>query len=149
MVGCYSEGTIQLPRESFADLINGGNMSTCWADEVWGNKLPEGEFAPEYYTGRGEKIEDNAPRFDDSIFDYLSKENNEEYAYIWTVNNEWKCFKMNQFNDAAPEKVAILPVELSVTQAVAKPLFFVPSYWYEQNKPLQRFQPDRPSGFHV
>ena len=49
-------------------------MSTCWADEVWGNKLPEGEFAPEYYTGRGEKIEDNAPRFDDSIFDYLSKE---------------------------------------------------------------------------
>jgi hypothetical protein len=94
-------------REKAADLINGGNMSTCWADEVWGKKLPEGEFAPEYYTGRGEKLEDNAPRFDDSIFDYLSKENNEEYAYIWTVNNEWKCFKMNQFNDAAPEKVAI------------------------------------------
>ena len=26
-------------REKAADLINGGNMSTCWADEVWGNKL--------------------------------------------------------------------------------------------------------------
>jgi hypothetical protein len=94
-------------REKAADLINGGNMSTCWADEIWGKKLPEGEFAPEYYTSRGEKLEDNAPRFDEDLFEYLSKENNEEYAYIWTVNNKWICYKMNQFNDAPPEKVAI------------------------------------------
>ena len=25
----------------------------------------------------------------------------------------------------------------------------VPSYWYEQNKPLLHSKPDRPSGFHV
>ena len=31
------------------------------------------------------------PPLDDDIFDFLEKENNEEYAYVWTVNNEWKC----------------------------------------------------------
>ena len=56
MVGVTLKEQYNSP-ESLPDLINGGNMSTCWADEVWGNKLPEGEFAPEYYTGRGEKIE--------------------------------------------------------------------------------------------
>ncbi len=39
---------------------------------------------------------------------FLKKENNEEYAYIWTVNNKWVCRKMNQFDDdKQPEKVEI------------------------------------------
>jgi hypothetical protein len=94
-------------RKKAGELINGGNMSTCWADEVWGNKLPKGEYSPEYYTARGEKLEDNAPRFDDSMIDYLTKDNNEEYAYIMTLKGEWKCLKMNQFNDLDPEPVEI------------------------------------------
>ena len=94
-------------REKAGKLIDGGNMSTCWADEVWGSKLPEGEYSPEYYTARGEKLEDNEPRFDDSMIDYLTKDNNEEYAYIMTLKGEWKCLKMNQFNDSDPEPVEI------------------------------------------
>mgnify|MGYP001160822575 FL=1 len=97
-------------KEKVADLIDGGDMSTCWADEIWGKKLPQGEYAPEYYSARGE---DCPPRYDDDIFDFLKKENNEEYAYIWTVNNKWVAFDMNEFNDKDPEKVEIPKVKLA------------------------------------
>ena len=43
-------------REQVAELIDGGDMSSCWADEIWGKKLPQGEYAPdapEYYSARG------------------------------------------------------------------------------------------------
>jgi len=66
------------------------------------------ESGPLHYTARGESLESNAPRYDESIFDFLDKKNNEEYAYIWTVNNKWVCTKMNQFDDdKQPEKVEI------------------------------------------
>ena len=91
-------------RELASDLIDGGDMSSCWSDSIWGEDLSEGEYAPEYYSARGE---DCPPRYDDDIFDFLDKKNNEEYAYIWTVNNKWVCTDMNQFNDKDPEKVEI------------------------------------------
>ena len=93
-------------REQAAELIDGGDMSSCWADEIWGKKLPQGEYAPEYYSERGE---DCPPRFDDDIFDFLKKENNEEYAYIWTVNNEWKCLDMHSFDDSKSPEVVEIP----------------------------------------
>ena len=65
-------------------------MSAAWCDN-----------RAEYYSERGE---DCPPRLDD-IFDFLDKKNNEEYAYIWTVNNKWVAFDMNEFNDKDPEKV--------------------------------------------
>ena len=93
--------------EKVADLINGGNISALHTNAGWNNEtLPE--VGPLYYTSRGESLESNAPRYDESIFDFLEKENNEEYAYIWTVNNKWVCRKMNQFDDdKQPEKVEI------------------------------------------
>jgi hypothetical protein len=40
---------------------------------------------------------------------------NEEYAYVWTVNNKWVCTNMNQFDDSkAPEKVEIPEGALAV-----------------------------------
>ena len=81
-------------RELASELIDGGDMSAAWGDE---NRA-------EYYCERGE---DCPPRYDDDIFDFLKKENNEEDAYIWTVNNKWVCQNMNQFNDNDPEKVEI------------------------------------------
>ena len=41
-------------REEAAELIDGGDMSSCWADEIWGKKLPQGKYAPEYYSARCE-----------------------------------------------------------------------------------------------
>ena len=93
--------------EKVRELIDGGDMSCTWTNVGWNNEtLPES--GPLHYTSRGESMEINAPRYDDDIFEFLKKENNEEYAYIFTVNNKWVCRKMNQFDDdKQPEKVAI------------------------------------------
>jgi hypothetical protein len=93
--------------EKVRELIDGGNISALHTNAGWNNEtLPE--VGPLYYTSRGESIEDNAPRFDDDIFDFLKKENNEEYAYIFSVNHKWVCMKMNQWeDDKQPEKVEI------------------------------------------
>ena len=100
-------------KEKVADLIDGGDMSCAWTNERWNKDLNEfggatsnkegTEYGPQYYSQRGENC---PPRLDD-IFEFLDKENNEEYAYIWTVNDEWKAFNMNSFNDNKPEKVEI------------------------------------------
>ena len=93
--------------EKVRNLIDGGDMSCTWTNAGWNNEtLPKS--GPLHYTARGESLESNAPRYDESIFDFLDKKNNEEYAYIWTVNNKWVCTKMNQFDDdKQPEKVEI------------------------------------------
>ena len=100
-------------REKATELIDGGDMSVCWTKERWdsepnqygGSTKSEGEeYGPQYYSQRGE---DCPPRLDSSIFDYLDKNNNEEYAYVWTVNNKWVCYDMNSFNEKDPEKVLI------------------------------------------
>ena len=94
--------------EKVRELIDGGDMSCTWTNAGWNNEtLPES--GPLHYTARGESLESNAPRYDESIFDFLDKKNNEEYAYIWTVNNEWKCAKMNQFDDDKQPEVIEIP----------------------------------------
>jgi len=96
-------------KEKVEALIDGGDMSVCWTDDTFRNSdgkiEKKEEFGPQYYSERGE---DCPPRFDEDIFDFISeKENNEEYAYVWTVNNKWVCMQMNQFNDSPPQKVEI------------------------------------------
>ena len=100
--------------EKVKELIDGGDMSCTWTNAGWNNEtLPES--GPLHYTSRGESLESNAPRLDDSIFEFIrDKNNNEEYAYIWSLNNEWKCVKMNQFNDNDPEFVEIPEGALAV-----------------------------------
>jgi len=95
-------------REQAADLIDGGDMSSCWSDDVWGEKLPEGEYAPEYYSARGENC---PPRYDQTCEEYLS--DGEEYSYIFT-NAGWVCYDMNEFNDNDPEIVEIPSGALAV-----------------------------------
>ena len=96
-------------KEKVEALIDGGDMSVCWTDEGWNSDgitvRNKEEFGPQYYSERGE---DCPPRFDEDMFDFVyEKENNEEYAYVWTVNNKWVCMQMNQFNDSKPQKVEI------------------------------------------
>ena len=88
-------------KEKVAELIDGGDMSTCWADEIWGKKLPKGEYAPEYYSARGE---DCPPRYDETREQFLS--DGEEYSYIFTSAG-WVCYDMNEFNDKEPELTEI------------------------------------------
>ena len=103
-------------RDLASELIDGGDMSVCWTDDHFRNSDGEiekkAEYGPQYYSQRGE---DCPPRLDDSVFEYLDKNNNEEYAYVWTVNNKWVCTNMNQFDDSkAPEKVEIPEGALAV-----------------------------------
>ena len=95
-------------KEKVAELIDGGDMSSCWNDEVWGKKLPVGKYAPEYYSARGE---DCPPRYDNSVEDFLS--NGEEYSYIFR-DGEWVCYNMNEFNDMPPELTEIPSGALAV-----------------------------------
>ena len=58
------------------------------------------EYGPQYYSQRGE---DCPPRLDSNLIEYLN--DMEEYAYVYTKDQEWVCFK-NQYDDA-PVKLAI------------------------------------------
>ena len=95
-------------REQAAELIDGGDMSSCWADEIWGKKLPQGEYAPEYYSARGENC---PPRYDQTREEFLS--DGEEYSYVFTSAG-WICYDMNEFNDNDPEIVEIPAGNLAV-----------------------------------
>ena len=96
-------------REQAADLIDGGDMSSCWSDEVWGKDRTDGnKYGPEYYSARGENC---PPRYDETLKEYLS--DGEEYSYIFTSAG-WVCYDMNEFNDNDPEIVEIPSGALAV-----------------------------------
>ena len=76
-----------------SELIDGGDMSSCWTDERWDDTGVEGVYGPQYYSQRGE---DCPPRLDADLCEYLLPDNSEEYSYIFR-NGEWVCYNMNQF----------------------------------------------------
>jgi len=78
-------------KDKVAELIDGGDMSTCWNDSN----------EPEYYSQRGDNC---PPRYDDNKYDYLA--DGEEYAYLF-VNNEWVCYDRHEFGTHMPEVVEI------------------------------------------
>ena len=89
-------------KEQAADLIDGGDMSSCWNDTVWGKNHTDGQkYGPEYYSARGENC---PPRYDQTREEFLS--NGEEFSYIFTSAG-WVCYNMNEFNDNDPEIVEI------------------------------------------
>ena len=96
-------------REQAAELIDGGDMSSCWNDTVWGKDRTDGQkYGPEYYSQRGE---DCPPRYDETREEFLS--NGEEYSYVFTSAG-WVCYDMNQFSDKEPELTEIPSGALAV-----------------------------------
>ena len=96
-------------REQAADLIDGGDMSSCWTDTVWGEDRTDGnKYGPEYYSARGENCH---PRYDQTREEFLS--DGEEFSYIFTSAG-WVCYDMNEFNDNDPEIVEIPSGALAV-----------------------------------
>ena len=96
-------------REQAAELIDGGDMSSCWNDTIWGKERTDGQkYGPEYYSQRGE---DCPPRLDNTLQQYLS--DGEEYAYIFR-DGKWVCYDMNDFNDKEPELTEIPTGALAV-----------------------------------
>ena len=96
-------------REQASELIDGGDMSSCWSDTIWGKDRTDGQkYGPEYYSQRGE---DCPPRLDNTLQEYLS--DGEEYAYIFR-DGEWVCYDTNEFNDKEPELTEIPTGALAV-----------------------------------
>ena len=95
-------------KEKAAELIDGGDMSSCWTNERWSNDLLDRhkeEYGPQYYSQRGE---DSPPRLDSDLCEYLLPDNSEEYAYVFR-NGEWVCYNMNQFDDSKLPEVVEIP----------------------------------------
>jgi hypothetical protein len=62
-----------------SELIDGGDMSSCWTDERWDDTGVVGVYGPQYYSQRGENL---PPRLDKDLGEYL--QNSEEYSYVYT-----------------------------------------------------------------
>jgi len=99
-------------RDKVAELIDGGDMSSCWTNERWSNDLLDRhkeEYGPQYYSQRGE---DCPPRLDADMDEFFS--DNEEYSYIFR-NGNWYAYDMHQFEpQVAPEPVEIPSAALAV-----------------------------------
>jgi hypothetical protein len=96
-------------REKVAELIDGGDMSSCWTDTPFNYDGTPSEYGPNYYSYRGD---DCPPRLDENKYDYLAE--GEEYAYLYTLNDEWVCYNRNEFGSKYPEVVEIPSASLFV-----------------------------------
>ena len=92
-----------------AELIDGGDMSSCWTDDRWDDSA-DGSYGPQYYSQRGD---DCPPRLDTDLCEYLLPENGEEYHYLFR-NGEWVCYDMNCYEQKLPEVIEIPSVALAV-----------------------------------
>jgi len=101
-------------KELAAELINGGDMSSCWSNERWVNRPNEfggsysnrvKEYGPQYYSQRGD---DCPPRHDVDLAEYLHPDNVEEYAYVFR-NGEWVCYDTHQFDKSKLPEVVEIP----------------------------------------
>ena len=63
-------------RSLAEELIDGGDMSSCWTDGRWDDSDVKGVYGPQYYSQRGE---DCPPRLDADLAEYLLPANGEEY----------------------------------------------------------------------
>ncbi len=73
-------------RAQVEELIDGGDMSTCWDDDN----------QPKYYFS-----DERGPRHDFNLMEYLN--DGEEYAYVFNRKNEWVCYDLHE----TPEIVEI------------------------------------------
>ena len=89
-------------KEKVEQLIDGGDMSSCWTDQRWDNSADD-TYGPQYYSQRGE---DCPPYLDESLEDYLS--DGEEFAYLFT-NGEWVCYDRHQFDSTRTPEVVEIP----------------------------------------
>ena len=69
-------------RQKVAELIDGGDMSSCWTNERWDSETKVQEYGPQYYSQRGD---DCPPRHDADLCEYLLPDNSEEYAYVFQI----------------------------------------------------------------
>jgi hypothetical protein len=90
--------------EKASELIDGGDMSSCWTDNRWDDSA-DGSYGPQYYSQRGD---DCPPRLDANLIEYVG--DGEEYAYLYTLKGEWVCYELHE----TPKIVEIPSAALAV-----------------------------------
>ena len=100
-------------KEQIAELIDGGNMSSCWSDSIY--DVMKKEFIkiddpkPNYYGG-----DDEAPRLSRNFTQFaFDSKSGEEFLYLFS-ENEWNGFAINHkyYNDGDIADTNIIPVEI-------------------------------------
>ncbi len=108
-------------KEQVEDLINGGSMSSLKTTHLWETKVVRDEnnnivrdedgnwlYAPTrpaqplYHTERGEEISVEHTNHKE----FISGNSGEEYAYLFTLNNTWKCYEIG-WGDTNTKEVKI------------------------------------------
>ena len=89
-------------KELASELIDGGDMSSCWTDDRW-NSEEKHEYGPQYYSQRGD---DCPPRLDADLCEYLLAVNAEVYHYLFR-SGRWVCYDMNPLGNELPIIVEI------------------------------------------
>ena len=83
------------------ELIDGGDMTSCWTDERWDDSGVKGVYGPQYYSARGEDL---PPSLDNTLDEYLK--DGEEYAYIFK-DGEWVCYDTKSWSGTYLQQVEI------------------------------------------
>ena len=105
-------------RSLIADLIMGGDMSSCYSDTGW-DYDDKRDPQPCYYSERGEHC---PPRLDKNFNEYFNNANSwEEYCYIYTTFGEWLCFEITKkYNEDYSEVIETITVPREIpTEDVA------------------------------
>jgi hypothetical protein len=92
-------------KELAAELIDGGDMSSCWTDTPFDYDGKASKYGPNYYSLRGDNC---PPRLDADLCEYLLPDNSEEFAYVFR-SGEWVCYNMNQFDDTKLPEIVEIP----------------------------------------
>ncbi len=87
-------------KEKVTDLIDGGDMSSCWTNCGWQNETRP-ETGAMYYSERGE---DCPPRLDQSLSDFIN--DNEEFGYVFTSAG-WTCYDTKSWSDTFTQTLEI------------------------------------------
>ena len=96
-------------RQQVAELIDGGDMSCAWTDEVFGSDQKT-QYGANYYSYRGE---DCPPRHNANLQEYLTQDA-EEFAYIYTQSEGWLCYDTCEWHESYLEGVEIPSGALAV-----------------------------------
>ena len=83
------------------ELIDGGDMTSCWTDERWDDSGVKGVYGPQYYSARGEDI---PPSLDNTLDEYLT--DSEDYSYLYR-NGQWVCYDTKSWSETYLQQVEI------------------------------------------
>ena len=104
-------------KDKVAELIDGGDMSSCWTKDRWTGKQiapyvieqkESEEYGPQYYSARGENCPPTLCKDLNEFLTHTDENYGGEYAYHF-VNGEWICHQVGYSVDKHMVKQVEIP----------------------------------------